>query len=76
MTIIAESMEHLQLSVFFSAINTNKYRDLFVQFSQLQSLCQATDLNLDSIGVTWGKLEDNIENFLEDLDSFQRSIPL
>ena len=69
-------MEPLQLSVFFSAINTNKYRDLFVQFSQLQSLCQATDLNLDSIGVTWGKLEDNIENFLEDLDSFQRSIPL
>ena len=76
MTIIAESMEHVQSSVFFNAINTNKYRDLFVQFSQLQSLCQATDPNLDSIGVTWRKLEDNIENLLEDLDSFQRSIPL
>lgn len=34
---IAESMEHLQLSTFFNAIDSNKYGDLFVQLTQLQS---------------------------------------
>ena len=62
MTIIAKSMEHLQLSIFFNAIETNKYE---VQLTQLQSLFPATDLNLYLIGVAWRKLEDEIENLLE-----------
>ena len=61
MATIAESMEHLQLSTFFNAMDTNKYNDLFVQLTQLQSLFH---------GVTWGKLEDDVEKLLEDLDSF------
>ena len=36
-----------------------------------QLLFHATNHNLDLIGVAWGKLEDNIENLLEDLDSFR-----
>ena len=67
--IIAESMEHLQLSTFFNAIDRNKY-DLFFQLTQLQSLFHATDPNLDLTGVAWEKLEDNTENLLEDLHRF------
>ena len=70
MEIIAVFMEHLQLSTFFNATDTNKYRDLFLQLTQLQSLFHANDTNLHLIGVAWGKLKDDIENLLEDLDSF------
>ena len=49
--IIAESMEHLQLSTLFNALDTNKYEDLFFQLTQLQSLFHATDSNLDLTGV-------------------------
>ena len=70
--VIAESMEHLQLSIFFNAIDTNKYEDLFVQLTQLQSLFHATNPNLELTDVVpWGKLEDDIENLLEDLDRFR-----
>ena len=51
MEIIAVFMEHLQLSTFFNATDTNKYRDLFLQLTQLQSLFHANDTNLHLIGV-------------------------
>ena len=47
MAIIAESMEYLQLSTLFNAANTNKYRDVLVQLTELQSLYHETDPNLD-----------------------------
>lgn len=67
----SESMEHLKLSTFFNAIDTNKYGDLFVQLSQLKSLFPAGDPNLDLISLTSTRFEDEIANVLPDLDNFK-----
>lgn len=69
--IIAESMEHLRLSTFFNAMDTNNYGDCFVQPTQLQSSFHAADRNLDFISEALASCEDEIAKLLADLDNFR-----
>ena len=63
MALITEALERLQLSKFLETINQSHFEQLFNEISELQTIFQTPDLNLQVAKLKWEKCENEMNDF-------------
>ena len=72
MALIAESIEHIQLTTFLNQADVGKFDDLFRIVSQLQELFSTNESNPGLIRTIWSSLEKELKTFIAEFDAFKR----
>ena len=72
MALIAESIEHIQLTTFLNQADVGKFDDLFRIVSQLQELFSTNESNPGLIRTIWSSLEKELKTFIAEFDVFKR----